>query len=93
MKYALAFLLLLNLLTFLMFGWDKRAARRNKARIPESRLYALTALGGGVGAWTAIRVFRHKTIKTSFRWRLRIATILSVVTWIAGYKLVGDSWG
>ncbi len=93
MKYALAFLLLLNVLTFFTFGWDKRAAKRNKHRVPESRLYGMTAIGGGVGAWSAIKLFRHKTIKTSFRWRLRVATVLSVVLWIAGYKLVGDSWG
>jgi uncharacterized membrane protein YsdA (DUF1294 family) len=93
MKYALTFLLLLNVITFLTFGWDKRAARRNKQRVPEARLYGLTAFGGGVGAWSAIKVFRHKTIKKPFRWRLRMATVTSVVLWIAGYKLVGDSWG
>lgn len=90
MMYALYFLLVLNLLTFLMFGWDKRAAKRNKQRVPESRLYLMTAIGGCIGAWTAIRTFRHKTIKTSFRWRLRIATVVSVLLWAAGYKLLGD---
>ncbi len=91
MKYALSFLLLLNVLTFLIFGWDKRAAKRQKQRVPEARLYGLTALGGFVGAWIATKVFRHKTIKRSFRWRLMVATIFSVALWYGIYSLTRDT--
>jgi uncharacterized membrane protein YsdA (DUF1294 family) len=90
MQFALYFLLGVNLLTFAMFGWDKRAARRQKRRIPEARLYFFTLLGGGIGAWTATRVFRHKTVKTSFRIRLVAATALSLGLWWTLYKLLWD---
>ncbi|NQU49057.1 MAG: DUF1294 domain-containing protein [Planctomycetes bacterium] len=90
MPFALYFLLSVNLLTFAMFGWDKRAARRQKRRIPEARLYFFTLLGGGIGAWIAIRVFRHKTVKTSFRIRLFASAVMSLGLWWGLYKLLWD---
>ena len=52
---ALAALVLgvLNLATFLVFGWDKLAAVRGQSRIPERLLLVLAALGGSPGALLA----------------------------------------
>jgi len=78
MKAALVYLAGINLLAFLTFGWDKWAARRGARRVPEARLLWLAALLGAAGAWTGVSVFRHKTVKTSFRIRLFLATLLNV---------------
>jgi len=76
----------INLLAFLTFGWDKWAARRDARRVPEARLLLLAALLGAPGAWLGVRVFRHKTVKTSFRIRLVLVTLLNVAA------LVGAAW-
>lgn len=56
-----------SLVTFLVYGYDKRAARRSRWRIPEVRLHLLAAIGGLPGALVAQRVFRHKNRKVGFQ--------------------------
>ena len=50
-----------NLLSCLVYGWDKLMARSRKRRVPEATLLALGALGGSVGAMLGMVLFRHKT--------------------------------
>jgi uncharacterized membrane protein YsdA (DUF1294 family) len=45
----------------LMYGWDKRQARRGRWRIPESRLLLAEMAGGWPGAMLARHMLRHKT--------------------------------
>ncbi len=78
MKAALLYYLAgINVLAFLTFGWDKWAARRSARRVPEARLLLLAALMGAPGAWLGVNVFRHKTVKSSFRLRLVLVTLLN----------------
>ena len=74
-----AWIAAINLIAFLAFGYDKRAARRGDRRVPEARLLWLAFLLGAPGAWLGARVFRHKTVKTSFRVKLALVTLLEVV--------------
>ncbi|MCM1035579.1 MAG: DUF1294 domain-containing protein [Paludibacter sp.] len=60
-------LVLINLLTFVLYGCDKRRARRGDWRIPESTLLMFTALGGSGGAMVGMHVFRHKTRHCKFK--------------------------
>ena len=64
---AVAYLLFINLLAFVLYGIDKRRARRCDYRIPESTLLWMARLGGGVGSWAGIKAFHHKTKHTKFR--------------------------
>lgn len=57
----------INLVTFLAYWADKRAAVRGAWRIPERNLHALEMLGGWSGALVAQKVFRHKNKKKSYR--------------------------
>ena len=61
MPYYLFYLLLLSLLTFAVYGIDKRRARQGAWRVPEKTLLLLSLLGGALGGITAMRCFRHKT--------------------------------
>lgn len=63
----LIYLLIINLLTFCAYGIDKAKARKNKWRVPESRLLVLSAVGGSLGALLGMFVFHHKTKKWKFR--------------------------
>jgi uncharacterized membrane protein YsdA (DUF1294 family) len=66
-KLLLAWLLLVNALSFLVFWWDKRRAQAGGRRIRERELLLWVLAGGAPGAWIAMRTFRHKTRKLSFR--------------------------
>lgn len=72
----LAYGLVVNLITYLAFAWDKRRAQDNKRRIPEKQLHTLTFLGGTLGAWVAIFRLRHKNRKFSF---LIITILISLI--------------
>ena len=61
------YLIIINLLAFVMYGVDKKKAEKSKYRIPESRLIAVAVLGGAYGAGLGMLVFHHKTKKTKFR--------------------------
>ena len=54
-------LIAINLVTFAVYGADKRRARRGAWRVPEKTLFLLPLLGGSVGALLGMRVFHHKT--------------------------------
>ena len=53
-----AYLVLMNLVTFWVYGADKRRARRGRWRVPEQTLFLLPLLGGSVGALLGMHVFR-----------------------------------
>lgn len=75
----MAYLLCVNVLTFSVYGADKRKARRGAWRTPERTLLALALAGGGLGALAAMRMFRHKTRHRQFQ----VLVPLSVVLWAA----------
>jgi uncharacterized membrane protein YsdA (DUF1294 family) len=56
-----------NPTAFGFYGFDKARARGNAGRVPESVLHGLALAGGSIGAYLGMRVFRHKTIKGTFR--------------------------
>ena len=57
----------LNVITFFLFWWDKRAARQGDRRIRERTLLLFALMGGSLGAVTAQHMLRHKTRKQPFR--------------------------
>lgn len=78
-----------NLITFILYGVDKRRARRGQWRIPEKTLLTGTWLLGGVGAWLAMRMFRHKTKHPAFQVSAPVGAVLSVaVMFFASMRLL-----
>lgn len=72
-------LVLINLVTFALFGIDKALARGQRRRVPEARLLGLALLGGTPGAYAGRAVFRHKTRKQPFSGDLFRIAVLQVV--------------
>ena len=66
MKVLLLYFLFVNIFVFILAGYDKNQARKNKRRIPENTLFFFEAIGGTIGLLTAMLFFRHKTSKSSF---------------------------
>lgn len=70
-------LLLLNIVTFYIYGKDKKKAKQNKIRISEKKLIMMSLFGGGMGGYIAMRVFRHKTKKE--HWYFTFFNLLGIV--------------
>ncbi len=80
----------INLIVFCLYGADKRRAKKDAWRIPERTLLTGTWLFGGVGAWIAMRVFRHKTKHIAFQISAPAGAVLSLVVMAAATaKLTG----
>lgn len=75
------YLVLINLLSFIAFGMDKRRAKKGAWRIPEATLLAWAIMGGSVGSGLGMLVFRHKTKHIKFA--LGIPLILAVQILVA----------
>lgn len=57
----IVYLALLSIVTFFMYGADKRKAKKGKWRTPEKVLLLLSFFGGAYGGFLAMQLFRHKT--------------------------------
>ena len=66
LKFAIIYLILINLITFLAMYIDKKRAKWGKWRIKESTLFFLVLFGGGFGGIIGMKLFRHKTKKKYF---------------------------
>ena len=77
-------LVLINLVTFFVFGLDKLKAKRkvNKEsvrRVPEKTLFLLAAMGGSIGALLGMKVWHHKTLHKSFRFGIPAILALQIL--------------
>lgn len=78
-------LLLASVLTFVIYGGDKMAARKVWRRVPESTLLVLGLVGGWPGAVLGQQLFRHKTQKQPFKRYFFITVVLSIGVMVALY--------
>ncbi len=77
----LTYYLLLNIFSFILWGYDKFRARFHQWRVPEKTLLGLIILGGGIGAILGMAIFHHKTRKPQFK----VIAIISIVVHIFIY--------
>ena len=76
-------LVLINLVTFFVFGFDKWKAKYKEKhetarRVPERTLFLLAAIGGSVGALVAMKLFHHKTLHLKFKYGVPLILALQV---------------
>lgn len=79
---AVAPYVVVGVVTFFTYGYDKKAARSQRRRVPEARLHLLELLGGWPAGFLAQRVFRHKTRKVSYQ----------IKFWLMGAAHAGAWW-
>lgn len=63
---VLGYLLIVNMLGFVLMFVDKKRAQNNQWRIKEATLFLTAAIGGSIGSMLGMKVFRHKTKHLSF---------------------------
>ncbi len=55
------YLAVINVVGFFLMGLDKWKAKYKKWRIPEKTFFLISILGGSLGTWAGMYLFRHKT--------------------------------
>lgn len=65
-KYILIYLIVINLITFIVFAIDKIYAIKKKWRYKEVSLLGMCLFGGAIGGFLAMHLFHHKTKKKVF---------------------------
>ena len=83
-KLLIIYLIVVNVVTFIMYGIDKWKATRKKWRIPEATLLGFAVIGGGVGAWLGMKLWHHKTLHKKFKYGVPIILIVQIalIVWI-----------
>ena len=77
------YLVVINIITFFYYGYDKMRSQLRERRISEKTLWILALIGGSAGALLGMHFFRHKTKKLSFQ--AVIAIILTLQIWLVYY--------
>ncbi len=78
-NFLIIYIVIINLITFFYFGWDKLRAEFNKRRVSEKILWCCMLLGGSVGGLAGMYFFRHKTKKLSFQTVVAIIFMIQIL--------------
>ena len=70
------YLLIVNVIGFLLFGIDKYKAIHQDYRISEKTLFMIALIGGVYGAYAAMYLFHHKTRKLKFKLGVPVIVLL-----------------
>ncbi len=79
------FLVVINAVTFCVYGIDKWKAKKSKWRVSEATLLGLAVVGGSVGAWLGMSVWHHKTMHKKFKYGIPAIIVIQLA--LAGYLL------
>ena len=79
----LYYLIVINVVTFLIYGIDKWKAKQGSWRISEASLLILAVIGGSIGALLGMKVWRHKTMHKKFKYGLPLILIIQII--LIGY--------
>ena len=79
----LYYLIVINVVTFLVYGIDKRKAKKGSWRISEATLLILAAIGGSIGALLGMKIWHHKTMHKKFKYGLPLILIIQII--LIGY--------
>lgn len=82
---AVAWFLLASVVTLVIYGADKYAARKSWQRVPEKTLLLFGLAGGWPGALLGQQMFRHKTQKQPFKTWFMLSVVVNVLA-VAGFS-------
>ncbi|WP_432355915.1 DUF1294 domain-containing protein [Sporosarcina sp. A2] len=86
---GIEWLVFMSIWAFITMGYDKRQAKRRGRRVSEKNLWLLAIVGGGIGAYFGMQVFRHKTLHTSFRVGFLMLALVDVglILYLSGLRM------
>ena len=74
----LYYLIVINIVTFIVYGVDKLKAKQGSWRISEATLLILAVIGGSIGALLGMRVWHHKTMHKKFKYGLPLILLVQI---------------
>lgn len=83
---VILYLLIMNMIGLAVMGIDKFKARRNAWRIPEKMLFLVSVIGGSLGTWAGMYIFRHKTKHWYFVVGMPLIVILHVIVAVVVFR-------
>lgn len=90
MWILVCYLLIINIIGIAIMGIDKSKAKRHAWRIPEKVLFLVSLLGGSIGTWAGMYLFRHKTKHWYFVIGMPAILIIQIVVGVWSFmKLFG----
>ena len=77
-EIILPYLVIINIATAIIYGWDKLCAIKRWWRVPEITLLVFAAIGGSIGALLGMRIFHHKTLHLKFKYGVPVILMLQL---------------
>lgn len=78
MKTYIFYFILINVVTFFLFGIDKWKAKKGRWRISEATLLIFAVIGGSIGAWLGMKTWHHKTMHKKFKFGLPLILLAQI---------------
>lgn len=75
----IAYLVMMNLVSFALMGIDKYKARKKAWRIPEATLFLFALFGGSLGSTLGMFAFHHKTRHWYFLYGMPLILIVQLI--------------
>jgi len=75
----ITYLLIINAAGLVLMLTDKLKAKKNAWRIPEATLMGVAAIGGSLGVYAGMQLFRHKTKHPKFYIGVPVLLVLHAV--------------
>lgn len=79
MKVFIYYLIIINIIGFIVVFYDKRQAIKKKNRISEKNLLVISIIGGCYGFVISMYLFHHKTKKVKFKVLLPMINIIWLI--------------
>ncbi len=83
------YLTAVNIVGFAAMGIDKSKAKRGAWRISEKMLFLFSIIGGSLGTWAGMYMFRHKTKHWYFMIFMPMIFVMHIVLVMIFIKLFG----
>lgn len=77
--YITIYIVIINIITYIIYAYDKHQAKKHKWRVRESTLLILALLMGSIGALTAMYTLRHKTKHRKFTLGIPLLLIINIL--------------
>ncbi|CCY79587.1 putative uncharacterized protein [Mycoplasma sp. CAG:877] len=82
MKIFNYYLILINIIGFILILVDKIKACKNKWRIKENTLLFISIIGGSIGELISMLIFHHKTKKNKFIIFIPLLILIQIIIYL-----------